>query len=216
MVIGIVENSQVLPILSHVRVQFAEQTLTLSTTDSELQLQTRVVVPGSDDQNIDVAVPARKFFDICRSLPAAAELKLTFDAQSLQIKTIGNQFKLSCLPSEQFPSAPHLEVDVAMTLAQDQFREVLARTCFSMATKDIRYYLNGVLFESHPNKLQTVATNGHRLAVQNTQAEVVASINCIMPRKAVLELMKLLDGQGDNSVKIFASEKNDARANRFF
>ena len=96
---------------------------------------------------------------------------------------------------------------MAIAIKPGDLREVLARTCFSMATKDIRYYLNGVLFESHPNKLQTVATNGHRLAVQNVPATVSASVNSIMPRKAVLELMKLLDQNSDSEVKIYATEK---------
>ena len=164
LVSGIVENSQVLPILSHVRVQFSGNTLTLSTTDSELQLKTRVKLDDESSHDIDTAVPARKFFDICRSLPSAAILQLKFVENGVIIQTQGNQFRLSCLSSAQFPSAPFLDVDVAIAIKPGDLREVLARTCFSMATKDIRYYLNGVLFESHPNKLQTVATNGHRLA----------------------------------------------------
>lgn len=207
LVIGIVENSQILPILSHVRVQFAGNTLTLMTTDSELQLKTKLNLQAEEGLEIDMAVPARKFFDICRSLPAQARLQLKFSDNTVVISTQDNQFRLSCLPSSQFPSAPFLDLDVAITIAQDDLRDILGRSCFAMATKDIRYYLNGVLFESHPDKLQAVATNGHRLAVQKVQATVAASVNIIVPRKAVLELAKLLESDHDKEVKLYVNDK---------
>jgi DNA polymerase-3 subunit beta len=65
---------------------------------------------------------------------------------------------------------------------------------FAMAVQDIRYYLNGVLFSVDKNVLRVVATDGHRLSfASQALAGEHESVEAILPRKTVLELIKLLD-----------------------
>jgi DNA polymerase-3 subunit beta len=71
-----------------------------------------------------------------------------------------------------------------------------------MAQQDIRYYLNGMLLVLDGEQIRVVATDGHRLsyasgaiAKQDEKREV------ILPRKAVLELSRLL-GETDDPVEV--------------
>ena len=41
-------------------------------------------------------------------------------------------------------------------------KRLIEATQFSMAHRDVRYYLNGMLFETEGSELRTVATDGHR------------------------------------------------------
>ena len=68
-----------------------------------------------------------------------------------------------------------------------------------MAQQDVRYYLNGLLLETERKKLRAVATDGHRLALSEIELGENASRDeqIIVPRKGVLELNRLLDGEGD-------------------
>ena len=63
-----------------------------------------------------------------------------------------------------------------------------------MAQQDVRYYLNGMLWELNAGQLRVVATDGHRLALCTLPEEVKANgdTQVILPRKGVLELARLL------------------------
>jgi DNA polymerase-3 subunit beta len=67
-----------------------------------------------------------------------------------------------------------------------------------MAQQDVRYYLNGMLLESEGSALRAIATDGHRLALCETQLEGhhKSSHQVILPRKGVLELQRILGSEG--------------------
>ena len=84
---------------------------------------------------------------------------------------------------------------------QAQLKSLIDRTAFSMAQQDVRYYLNGMLFEVTPRHLRTVATDGHRLAMATLEDPlpgVRADLQVILPRKGVLELLRLLQNPDDD------------------
>jgi DNA polymerase-3 subunit beta len=85
-----------------------------------------------------------------------------------------------------------------------------------MGYQDVRSYLNGLLLEIVSKKISFVATDGHRLSMTQVEleSEFVSDNNSsedpvkiIMPRKAVLELMRLLDHSPDK-VNVFFSDNN--------
>jgi DNA polymerase-3 subunit beta len=89
-------------------------------------------------------------------------------------------------------------------VAQNELRRLLEKTQFAMAQQDVRYYLNGLLLELGDQRLRSVATDGHRLALcdiplahgGNTRQQV------IIPRKGVFELHRMLSGEGELRLSI--------------
>ena len=87
-------------------------------------------------------------------------------------------------------------------------KRLIESTQFSMAHQDVRYYLNGMLFETSGSVLRTVATDGHRLAVCSLDiGQELPDHSVIVPRKGVIELMRLLDG-GDALLKLEIGSNN--------
>lgn len=87
-------------------------------------------------------------------------------------------------------------------------KRLIEATQFSMAHQDVRYYLNGMLFETEGEELRTVATDGHRLAVCSMPiGQSLPSHSVIVPRKGVIELMRMLDG-GDNPLRVQIGSNN--------
>jgi len=81
--------------------------------------------------------------------------------------------------------------------------KLIEKTHFSMAQQDVRYYLNGMLLETGGNHLRAVATDGHRLAL--CQAKLDGSVEeqqVIVPRKGVLELQRLMSGEGAVNIEL--------------
>ena len=191
---SIVERRQTLPILANILVNVHRGNMTLIATDLELEVKTRLPVLADDD--VDFTVPARKITDICKALADNAEITLDVSGEKVLLRSGRGRYTLSTLPAADYPN---MEVSVAthqITISQDRLKYLLEKTAFAMAQQDVRYYLNGMLFEGRPGRLRTVSTDGHRLALCEVDIEESPGLDlqAIVPRKAVLELNRLLDG----------------------
>ncbi|MDR2451993.1 MAG: DNA polymerase III subunit beta [Candidatus Accumulibacter sp.] len=197
---GIVEKRHTLPILSNVLLEKRGDKLTFLATDIEIQVTTSAEVGGGDVDGA-VTVSARKLLDILRSLPESSEVTLSIEDKRLQIKASKSRFNLLTLPAEDFPRMAVAETEPRrIELSQKQFRHLLGQTQFSMATQDVRYYLNGLLLLLEGGELRAVATDGHRLAYASltlNEQDLSTRQELILPRKTVLELNRLLADSED-------------------
>jgi DNA polymerase-3 subunit beta len=131
--------------------------------------------------------------DICKSLPDSAVIELSVDGQKAVIRSGRSRFSLSTLPAEEFPNIQDMQGDLEVIIPQASVRKLIDRTGFAMANQDVRFYLNGMLFEVADGQLRVVATDGHRLATAIEDAQVSGDLTqVIVPRKGVLELNRLL------------------------
>ena len=197
-VIGVVERRQTMPILANVMLVAKDDVLELTATDLEVELVAtgevdQVEVPG------DITVPGRKLLDIVRALPEESDVTLSLKGDRLQVQSGRSRFVLSTLPASEFPVVEDIDSQFSIRLAQDALGRLLERTHFSMAQQDVRYYLNGLMFETGGARVRAVATDGHRLALCDLQLEGqdLPANQVIVPRKGVLELQRLLGGSGD-------------------
>lgn len=206
-VIGVVERRQTLPVLSNFLLELKDDELIVTGTDLEIELQARAQVqnlaPGR------ATVPARKLFDICRGLPEGAEISLDIGDEKAQLKSGRSRYSLACLRAEEFPAMGRVSEGVTLDLQQGQLKQLIEKTQFAMAQQDVRYYLNGMLLEVTASRVRSVATDGHRLALSEKMLAtgLTDMVQVIVPRKAVLELQRLLDaGEEPVGVKIGAGQ----------
>ena len=198
---GAVERRHTLPILSNVLIRVNENELSMTGTDLEVELVSKVslehATPG------EVTVPAKKLLDIVRTLPEGSDVKLEADGNKVILRAGRSKFTLSSLPATEFPDIDEWDAEVTFEIARGDLKHLMERTHFSMANQDVRYYLNGMLFEVNDAQLRTVATDGHRLAMAGMQLEQagLAQRQVIVPRKGVSELMRLLE-QDDQIIQV--------------
>ena len=207
---GVVERRHSLPILGNVVLSASAGQLSVLASDTELELVSIVDLDAEDDG--EITVPARKLLEICRSLPEEAAIDFVVDGEKALLKSGRSRFSLVTLPASEFPQAEEPEEEVRVALSQSDLKRLVDRTSFAMAHQDVRYYLNGLLFEISENGVRTVATDGHRLALARVTAETGYSgqeRQVILPRKGVTELTKLLSSDdavdlaiGKNSVRL--------------
>lgn len=192
-IIGVVERRQTLPVLGNILVQADATGLTLTATDLEVELVAQVQLDHADAG--ETTLPARKLLDICRTLPDGAELELTVDQERATVRSGRSRFTLATLPASDFPVIDELKSVRAFELPQNDLKELIERTHFSMAQQDVRYYLNGLMLELTQQGIKSVATDGHRLAICDMAASTQVSEpqQVIVPRKGVQELLRLLE-----------------------
>ena len=197
-VTGIVERRHTLPILSNVLVEVTDNTVCFLATDLEVQIKATAKLEGSHKPG-SLTVGAKKFQDILRALPPDADTSIETKDSRLTVKAGKSRFALQTLAATDFPKISEAKDKATeFSLPERDFRKVLELVQFAMAVQDIRYYLNGVLLSTDGKILRVVATDGHRLSMaQHTLPEEVEKIDAILPRKTVLELIKLLDENDD-------------------
>ncbi len=208
-VIGVVERRQTMPILANVLLSARKGKLSVTATDLEVELVAQGSVPL--DEEGDVTVPGRKLLDICKALPDGAEIKVSHEKDRVSVRSGRSRFTLSTLPAGEFPVVDDIHAQQTLTLKTGDANQLLEKTHFAMAHQDVRYYLNGLLLEVDGQTLRAVATDGHRLALCEVGLESIdgSGEQVIVPRKGVLELQRLL--QGDDSVTL-AIGNNHVRA----
>ncbi|MES2142032.1 MAG: DNA polymerase III subunit beta [Pseudomonadota bacterium] len=212
-VTAVIERRQTLPILANIFLNLKAKELSLFGTDMEVELSGRVTLEKAGKEGKTTA-PARKLMDICRSLPEGSDLKFQQKDDKLILQCGRSRFNLATLPATDFPISEGTNESVeqlSFMLSQKHLRSLIEATNFAMAQQDVRYYLNGMLWELGQGSLRAVATDGHRLALSIKDAGIKGDNQIIVPRKAIHELSRLLnDDEGDLTVLL---SNNQLRVN---
>ena len=208
LVSGALGGRPTLPILGNVLLDVSQGLLSLTGTDLEVEMIGQVYL-NNESQDGRTTVPARKLLDICRGLPEGADIRLNTEGERLIIRSGRSRFNLSTLPATEYPNIEDWESVLEFDISQLELKKLIDATQFSMASQDVRYYLNGMLFESEGHGLRTVATDGHRLATCRREVveESLPDHQVILPRKGVLELVRLLEAE-DKPVRLQIGRSN--------
>lgn len=203
-VAGAVERRQTMPILSNMLFKLEGEKLVITGTDLEVELSANVSVENESGEDGEITVPARKIVDICKSLPDGSEITFSLNDEKVVVQSARSRFTLVTLPATDFPSVQQDKKSFSVSVNQKGFATLIHKTAFAMAQQDVRYYLNGMLWELS-DKLRAVATDGHRLAISEIDLTTQPSDEVrqvIVPRKGVLELTRLLSTEEDAEIEL--------------
>lgn len=186
-----------LPILSHILIRLTHEQLLLTATNLEIELSCVVDCGDSCIHVIEsgsLTVPARKFLDVVRAFPEDM-IKIENKDSKLVLKCGKSKFTLSILSADDYPNYPEMENVNSFSVVEKEFKKALHSVVHAVASKDVRYYLNGVHLDFNPAYgLNVVATDGHRLAIENIELDVEIDDACqmILTMDMVENLLKLL------------------------
>ena len=208
-VTSIVERRHTLPILSNLLLEAKNNHIQLTATDLEMQISLSIQSAFSGE--LSTTISAKKFLDICRSLPENVDIDMVSKDSRMTVKAGKSRFNLQTLPAADYPVMTKAAgTGTGIHISQIAFKKLLKQVEFAMAQQDIRYYLNGLLLEVSDNKLNIVGTDGHRLSFTSTILDKsYEKKDVIIPRKTVNELIKLLDDSEDEiTIEINAGQVN--------
>lgn len=222
LVVGAVERRQTLPILSNVLINIKDNLLSIIATDMEIELIGRTILQEPVSEKCEITVPARKLVDICRAIPADSDITISFEKKSRRfaVKSGKSRFTLATLPADEFPNVEENQFGVmTFSLPQKELRFLIEKTHFAMAQQDVRYFLNGMLIELKQGLIRLVATDGHRLSSvfsNNVTMPSDKNLQIIVPRKGILELMRLLKDDLEDEIKISVGTNHICAATQDF
>ena len=198
---AVAERRQTIPILANLRLKTVNGKLEVTATDLEIQIKTFSNLIQIEEEG-ETTVSARKMSELCRSLPEGENVKFSLSNGKLTVSSSNFHADFATISSDDFPEIEINEEQTPITVESNVLKRILSKTSFSMASQDVRYYLNGMLLEIDGNKINGVATDGHRLALSSADINAAdLDVRNILPRKAVLELSKLLS-QNEGTVEL--------------
>ena len=205
---GVVERRNTMPILSHALIEAKGAEVTIFATDLEIGLRGRYEAQVSEPGLITVS--ARKLYEIVRELSHEEIRLVSADHKSVGLEAGKSRFQMMTLPPEEFPTMPAVEGALELTIEGAAMGELIRKTVFAVGENDARYVLNGTLLTSASvngkHVLRLVGTDGHRLALADqevtgsggaSKAKGLGEINAIIPKKALLEIRRLLEEKAD-------------------
>lgn len=197
-VVGFVEKKQTMPILSNVYLKKEGDIVLMVANDLEIQASV-VVSEGIFGDDGVITLPAHKLLSILKALPDSEEEVVLSCSENARVSvSLGrSKFALQSLPADNYPLLRISELLVTrFNISQKQLSLMLNKTQYAMASNDSRVFLNGMLLETVGSEIRFVATDAHRLSYTSyEQSMVLANVKCILPRKTILELNRLLDNE---------------------
>ncbi|MDR1375303.1 MAG: DNA polymerase III subunit beta [Holosporaceae bacterium] len=192
--VGIADKKSVIPILSHVLLDFSESRLQLKATDLDHSMIEEI--PADVDTFGAAAVPANILGDIVRkaSEGSTLEFSLLDKGSRLLVVTGKSKFELSTLDHSDFPQITTLKNFCCFNIKSKDFNKLISRTKFSMSPEESRHNLNGIYLRKEDDKIKAASTDGHRLSISEIATGSKESLQgVIVSKKAVFEIKKLLD-----------------------
>ena len=186
---GVVERKTTIPVLSHILLTARDQQLHIAATDLDVSLTSSCEAEVAQEGGI--AIQARKFLEIIRSLAGEEVHLLQEDPNILSIHAMQSRFKLNGLAPEDFPTLPEAASGDTLDLPFAEFRRMISKIIFAVSAEESRFQLNGALLLEKDGSFEMVATDGHRLAlVEIAQEGASAKEGVLVPRKALQELQR--------------------------
>jgi DNA polymerase-3 subunit beta len=200
---GVVERKTTIPILSNLLCEAKGNRLTITATDLELSIRTSCEAKIKKDGA--GTIPAKKLLELVRLLPEEEIRFKLLENHWVQITCDRKNYKLVGMSKDNFPALPnfpHALVKIPATL----FASLIAKTTFAISQEESRYTLNGALLVLKPGSITMVATDGHRLAMVETDHKFEgfsSETRVLIPKKAMTEVQRLAAEAGDEDVVDF-------------
>lgn len=204
---GVISTNTVLPILEDFLFEIKGNELTISATDLETSMSTRMEIEAKEEGKI--AIPARILVDTLKTL---AEQPLTFtineDNFGVEVTTDRGKYKLTGENGDEFPRIPNAENVSELAMPSGILQRAINKTLFAVSNDELRPAMTGVYFQLANDGITFVATDAHKLVRYHRGDAVAAeSANFIVPRKA-LSLLKSALPSEDTQVSISYNNSN--------
>jgi DNA polymerase-3 subunit beta len=196
-----VSSKTTIPVLTGIKIVAGKDGLSLTSTDLEIGIETRVPTHIEEEQIVNVieegaiVLSARYLSEIVRKLPSQ-QVEIEVKQNYLTIIRGGkSEYNLHGLDHEEFPRLPQVSGNQVFSMQSDILKDMIRQTVFAVSSEEIRPVLTGVMFSLKKGTLKFVATDSHRLATCESVVEAPEDLeihNVIIPGKSLNELGRLL------------------------
>ncbi len=204
---GVIVNNPIVPILENFLFVVKNSVLTASASDLQISMTTAVDVESQEDMSI--AIPAKKLMDTLKGLPdQPITMNINPDDFSIEITSYKGRYKLAGEDANDFPKIAQPDGKTKVSLSSDILVDAISRTLFATGTDELRPAMTGILMKYEANKVTFVSTDGNRL-IRYIRTDLTSAVeqSVIIPKKAFALLRTALPS-GSTDVTVSFSGSN--------
>lgn len=206
----VISSKNTIPILDNFLFDLSETDLTITASDLESTLITRIGLDNTEGKGI-IAVPAKLLIDTLKEFP---EQPLTFkideDTFGIEIFSDNGKYSVVGQSGEEYPEIPKIDEEkaVSVTVAPKIFQKGIEKTIFATADDELRPVMNGIFVEISPDNITFVASDAHKLVrYRRSDAKAEFDSSFIFPKKPASLLHNLLPRE-EFQIKLDFDNKN--------
>jgi len=201
-VTSIIGSRSTLPILANILLEAEGGELTLTTTDLEVRVTTKI--PVNVEREGKTTIPAKKLLALVSKF-IDSEIELNCNEQHhTKIKCGTASFMLLGLIADDFPLPIEFNPVRTLQFEAPEIARIFDQISYAVSLDDSRKVLHGILCTIKENTFTAVATDGKRLALVEKilEGHTGTEGDSIIPLKSANELKRLLSGEKDVTVNI--------------
>ena len=191
------------PPLQGIHLSVHDNTLTLTTNNLEIAIQTKIpctiLNPGTE------IVDGRLFSELVRKLPFD---NVVVQAQDNQVTISAGtmDFSLNTITTDEYPEYPSCQEKI-LTLTDYELERLIKNSSFATSNDDHQPIFSGVLMEIENEKYQFVATDSNRLSYVQAQTgkTLGGQKQFIIPKSSLVELSRCLPIT-ETTVEVFSGD----------
>ena len=195
-----------MPVLEGICLRMEEGQITL--TGYDLEIGIRTTIPAVCSDTFSCVLNARLFSEMSRRMTGE---QITFEIDTQYNATLtcdDTRYRISAMSAEDYPSLPVVDVSATTAVPQKTLRSMIQQSSFAASVKEDKPILTGELFESDGTTLFIVAMDRYRLAMRQEQIPGIGSFRFVVPKKALAELITLLDDDDTKTCEFFTNGKH--------
>ncbi|UWI83336.1 DNA polymerase III subunit beta [Wolbachia endosymbiont of Howardula sp.] len=200
---GVVDKNNSKEIISYLNISTQENSIKFMATDLDIAIFASL--DATILQSGEVKISVYTLHSIVKKLSGELIVTFTFTDQGKLLISCGNSyFSLPNLISNHYPSLEEDNFKFQFSILKTALIDLLNKTKFAISLDDTRYNLNGIYLHTDHQFLYSVATDGHRLSCIKTikPKNINSNFGVIIPRKTVLELLKISNDCNDIHIKL--------------
>ena len=199
---GLAGRKSNLAITSNVLITATEKGITLAVTDLETGFEGQY--PAVVESNGNIAINARKFFEIVREFPNEDILVNEVENHWIEISNKNVEYHIVGMNPDDFPSIPVIDSQGLFEIESNSLKKMIEKSLTISSSDDKRAHITGVYLEKIENDdeklLRMVSTDGSRLSKTDYLSDDIGNLvmdsSVIIPKKGLSEVNKFLDVEG--------------------
>ncbi len=210
LVSGIAGKHVNLPILNNVLIQADKEGITLTTTNLEIGIKTKL--RGKVEEPGAFTVQAKLLGDFIRSLPRE-NITISLKDTTLILEGENHQTKIKGEMAADFPLIPDINPEISVSLAVEDLRQGLTQVLFAASSDESRPELNGIYIHLEGSSMILAATDSYRLAEKKlTLKDPVAQPHTlIVPVRTFVQVVKMLTTEDSTEMVHLAITENQIK-----
>ncbi|MBQ8589937.1 MAG: DNA polymerase III subunit beta [Firmicutes bacterium] len=201
-----ITNRTTIPILKGILLEADHGQLTLTASDLELSIETKIDVQVGEEGAL--VVSAKLFSDIIRKLPAGMVEVEEKENNMIVIRCMSSEFTIVGQSADEFPNTGDVEETNSIKMEKEMFKDMVRKTAFAASLDESKGIILGVLIDIGSEMLQMVALDGYRMAITREHVRSDETRKIIIAARILNEVNKVvMDSDSESDMNIVLDQK---------